>query len=419
LGATTGLVVMITPSFGLTATERVLPRLALDFTTASLDPRVTFTRSGNTATVTNSSGYVAPINADLPRFDFDPITLACKGLLIEESRVNSYTYSQDFTNVIWTKDNASITPNAAVSPSNTNDAGKLVENGGLSVHRLITTAISLIAGSSYTYTIYAKAAGRSAIQFLFSNPAVDVNFDLSNGTVSRNNGTTASIVNVGNGWYRCVATITAATTTSSSSLIYLCNTPTMARNGSYQGDGTSGVFFWGAQLEAGAFATSYIPTTTTALTRNADVATMTGTNFSDWFNASEGAFFIEATNFYPPKYQPILRIDNGVINDSIYFDIDSSTARMVAFVNNVNQCVIGTSTLTANTKFKIVGAYKLDSYAASLNAGSVGTDNSATVPTVNRLLLGNDGVNIFNGHYAKVNYYPQRLINAEVQAFSK
>jgi hypothetical protein len=71
---------VITPSFGITATERVLPKLALDFTTASLDPRVTFTRTGNTATVTNSSGNVVGINADLPRFDYNPVTLACKGL---------------------------------------------------------------------------------------------------------------------------------------------------------------------------------------------------------------------------------------------------------------------------------------------------------------------------------------------------
>jgi hypothetical protein len=70
---------MITPSFAISATERVLPRMALDFTTASLDSRVTFTRTGNTAAVTNSSGYVVPINADLPRFDFDPIALTCKG----------------------------------------------------------------------------------------------------------------------------------------------------------------------------------------------------------------------------------------------------------------------------------------------------------------------------------------------------
>ena len=79
---------MITPSFALTATERVLPRMALDFTTATLDPRVTFTRTGDTATVTNSSGVITAINANLPRFDFDPTTLVCKGLLIEEARTN-------------------------------------------------------------------------------------------------------------------------------------------------------------------------------------------------------------------------------------------------------------------------------------------------------------------------------------------
>lgn len=79
---------MITPAYGLTATERVLPSLALDFTTGSLDPRVTFTRTGNTATVTNSSGVITAINADLPRFDYNPVTLAPRGLLIEEARTN-------------------------------------------------------------------------------------------------------------------------------------------------------------------------------------------------------------------------------------------------------------------------------------------------------------------------------------------
>ncbi len=94
---------MITPAFGLTATERVLPRLALDFTTASLDSRVTFTRTGNTATVINSSGYVTGINADLPRFDFNPVTLACRGLLIEEARTNSLKESNTFATSPWVK----------------------------------------------------------------------------------------------------------------------------------------------------------------------------------------------------------------------------------------------------------------------------------------------------------------------------
>ena len=100
---------MITPAYSPTATERVLPRLALDFTTASLDPRVTVTRALNTATRVNSSGDVEVVSANLPRFDFDPTTLVCKGLLIEETRTNLLRYSEAFDNVYWTPARASVT----------------------------------------------------------------------------------------------------------------------------------------------------------------------------------------------------------------------------------------------------------------------------------------------------------------------
>lgn len=103
---------MITPSFGLAATERVLPRLALDFTTASLDPRITFTRSGATATVINSSGVIVSAGQNVPRFDFNPTTLACRGLLIEEPRTNLLVNSLiDGTNL--------VTQNATVTAAHT------------------------------------------------------------------------------------------------------------------------------------------------------------------------------------------------------------------------------------------------------------------------------------------------------------
>jgi hypothetical protein len=125
---------MITPAYALTATERVLPRLALDFTTGSLDPRVTVTRALDTATRVNSSGFIEGINANLPRFDYDPVTLAPKGLLIEEARTNILLYSNDFRDTAtagstrpWVYDNTTITTGAAVSPDGTQNASKIVE----------------------------------------------------------------------------------------------------------------------------------------------------------------------------------------------------------------------------------------------------------------------------------------------------
>lgn len=117
---------MITPSYSATATERVLPRMALDFTTASLDSRVTVTRALNTATAINSSGFIAVVNANLPRFDYNPVTLACKGLLIEEARTNILTYSEQFDNAAWAKLNVTVSANNTTSPDGTLNAEKLV-----------------------------------------------------------------------------------------------------------------------------------------------------------------------------------------------------------------------------------------------------------------------------------------------------
>ena len=127
---------MITPSYATTATERVLPRMALDFTTGVLDPRVTVTRALNTATRVNSSGYVEIVNANLPRFDYDPVTLTPKGLLIEEARTNLLTYSEQFDNAAWGKQGSSVSQNVQTSPDGSVDADKLIEDATTGEHRL-------------------------------------------------------------------------------------------------------------------------------------------------------------------------------------------------------------------------------------------------------------------------------------------
>ena len=127
-----------------------------------------------------------------------------------------------------------------------------------------------------------------------SNSNIDLfthTFNLSTGTAS---GTGASIVSVGNGWYLCIGTVTVNTTGSTGINFSINNGST----NSYTGDGYSGIYLWGAQLEAGAFPTSYIPTTSASVTRNADVASMTGTNFSSWYRQDAGCFYAE----YAPVY---------------------------------------------------------------------------------------------------------------------
>jgi len=399
---------MITPAFSLTATERVLPNLALDFTTASLDSRVTFTRAGNTATRVNSSGYVELINADLPRFDYNPVTLVCKGLLIEESRSNLSIQSQDFTT--WTG-GANVTADQDVSPDGTTNADEL--NGQI----FRTIAASAV---QYTFSVFAKAkATNDTLELRFDNTITlrRAFFNLTTGTVTSSSNATAVSENYGNGWYRCSIVVTATATT----FYQVIN----------RSSATS-FYIWGAQLETGAFATSYIPTTTSQVTRSADVATMTGTNFSDWYNATEGTAQSEFIFSTEPGYasggssQRVFEFSDGTTNNRWLMYRNESVSDQMYYLNAsggslvVNTTVNATNT-TSNTIYKAAMAAKNSSFAAAFNGNTPAMFGSGSIAaSVNQLFLGKALSNGFlNGWLRKFNYYPQRLTNAEVQAISK
>jgi hypothetical protein len=423
---------MITPAYSPTATERVLPRMALDFTTGVLDSRVTIARALNTATRVNSSGLVEIVNANLPRFDYDPSTLAAKGLLIEEARTNSLTYSQEFNNVIWLQNNVLVTQNTATAPDGTLTAD-LVSEVAVPTSHLWTQSISYTSGVSYTFSVYMKkGSGATApdwMQLTFGSAAFGAsqyaNFNLATGAVGTVLGGTATIQNAGSGWYRLSFTATAtATATTPAALAFINNTNASARLPTYTGATTSDVLVWGAQVEAGAFATSYIPTTTTSLTRNPDLVSMTGTNFSDWFNASEGTFAFEGAVYVDQGATTVdfLQASNSVSN-AISIDLAMFGAAFPFFsvANTTTQANLGLGTLTLNTVFKMVGAYKLNSFVGSKDGGTVQTDNSGTIPSgIIQLGIGNRLSGPYmNGWARKIAYWPQRLINAETQSFSK
>lgn len=411
---------MITPSFGLSATERVLPRLALDFTTASLDSRVTFTRTGNTATVTNSSGYVTPINADLPRFDFDPIALVCKGLLIEESRTNITFQSEDFTAAVWTTlaVGATVSGNAVVSPSGALTADKMIINNGATLNYLRQT--TAVTATIYTFSLYVKAAEFNTVTMQLANlwtPAPAATFNVATSTITNIGNCTATITPVGNGWYRCiiVSTVTATAGGTGRTFIYAGN------NGdtSVTGNGTSGIYIWGAQVEAGTSPTSFIPTVATAVTRNPDVATMTSTNFSSWYNATEGGAVVQVLPSTISGTRPAVEFDDNTANESITLRGVAADPQLLVVDGGATQATLDAGTITANTLYKLGGAWKDASYAVAINGAAPVTQASGTFPTATQARLGSDGTNYLNGHLQSLRFWPQRLTNAEVQAFSK
>jgi len=389
---------MITPSFGLTATERVLPKLALDFTTASLDSRITFTRAGNTATRINSSGYVETVAADIPRFDYDPVTLVCKGLLIEESRTNLLNYSQTFGTSGGAQNNWADSANlqrvstTRTSPDNTGNALEIKANGAAN-QTIISTAA---AGSSAarSFSVWLKRVTGTG----------DIQYTLDNGS----NWTTQAITT---SWVR----YTFAATTANQQVGVRITT-----------DGDV-IQIWGAQLEAGAFATSYIPTTTGTAQRNADVATMTGTNFSSWYNATEGTLvsYSISNTANAASTRLGLGVSDGTTSNRIVPVIGSATQTRALVTNSgvLQADLYSTVTSPYNTLLKTAIAYKQNNFLANANAGTTQTDTVGNVPTVTTGYLGSSeaGTNTFmlNGTLQKVFYYSQCLTSAEVQAFTK
>jgi hypothetical protein len=178
------------------------------------------------------------------------------------------------------------------------------------------------------------------------------------------------------------------------------------------------VHLWGAQLEAGAFATSYIPTTTAAATRSADVASITGANFSSWYRQSEGTVFVNAIN--PALSTTLFSASDGTANNRIQADAGIS-ARVARVVTGGITQANNTIAYTFGTQQQFALSYVLNSINFA-NAGTLGTeDTSATIPTVDQLRLGANptGAGALNSTIKRLAFFPQRLSNSTLQAITQ
>lgn len=381
---------------------------------------VTYQTLPSTYVQTVASAYYAP------RFDYDPVTLAPRGLLIEEQRVNLLLYSEQFDNVLWIKGNTTVTANATTSPDGTVDADKLTENTANAVHDVSQVAVVLAAsGATYSLSVFLKAAERSFAFVGFTGAAMNAPFvsvDLTTGVVTAVNGTVASSSSTafGNGWWRVTITATTITTGNVTPGVRVSADGLWA-NRIYTGDGTSGLFLYGAQTELGAFATSYIPTVASTVTRAADNASMTGTNFSSWYNASEGTIVTNFGPFFRTTGNPgVVQIDDGTSSNTIRTYAGSVIVPVFEVASGgVNQAFLNTGgSINKDANTSIAGAYALNNFARSLNGLAPATDTSGTVPVVNRMLIGSGtaGVSYLNGYMRSITFYATRLTNAQLQA---
>jgi len=354
-----------------------------------------------------------------PRFDYDPVTLAARGLLIEEQRTNLQPYSDDFSNGVWVKDGGiSVTSNAAVSPDGTQNADFIRgTTSGTNVWVYddgVSTGVA--ANTSFTNSVYAKANGVNFLYIRFEDKANASNyvyFNLSTGTVSATVGslsTTATITPVGNGWYRCTVTGNSASGSGGNNMLLIGLSD--ASGSTYlTASATNGIYIWGAQFEQGSFSTSYIPTIASTVTRSADVASVN--TLSPWWNNVEGTLFAD----YTASESSYVVIPYTDANN--YMILNAGTTGSAFDVVNAGsvQASIGTRSLSA----KIAARFKSNDFAVCLNGGAVATDTAGTVPSItDRLALGYfPGVSVrINGHLRRVAFYPRALTSAELQAIT-
>jgi hypothetical protein len=367
--------------------------------------------------ITNYIPVLQTVSANTARFDHDPVTGESKGLLIEEQRTNLKLRSEEFDSSIWQKSASTIASNATIAPNGELTANKLIENTTNAVHFIQDDVSGSSIGSTYSLSIYAKPAGRNWIHLVErGTPSNGAYFDILNGQAgSTGSGVSAFIQNAGNGWYRCIVVITSAYGGSGIAV----TTAIGDNNRTYTGDGYSGVYIWGAQLEAGAFPTSYIKTEASQVTRSADSASITGTNFSSWYIQNEGTFYYET--------------NPSNLNGCAFSVFKSGTAyRLISYVGaNLHwfvttgagtQVNLDAGTFTINNNSKLAGTYQKNSFAVSLDGGSIAIDSSGDMVTpVDFMRIGSDYLpNVYlNGTIKKISYYPERLTNEQLQALTK
>ena len=177
-----------------------------------------------------------------------------------------------------------------------------------------------------------------------------------------------------------------------------------------------------AQLEAGSIPTSYIPTLASTVTRAADVATLTGVNFTSWFNASAGTIFTKGRGpaVISGSQPNIWAFDDTPSNNFILARVSGTGATSTVFVG-VSSTVVATlvsSSFTLRSTFNQASAYALNDFATTVNGGTVATDTLGAVPVVNKATFGSRAGFWLNGTIARFTYYPTRLSNVALQALT-
>ena len=350
------------------------------------------------------------VSAGNYEFYYSPNTIS--KIFITTLSNNTSTYSIDNVSVKEVQGFA--------SPSGSLDAFKLVENVGLSDHR-INSASQTLTANTYSSSFFAKKAERDVVQ-IFPNGSFDLNayanFDLTNGVVSASASTTAKIEALSDGWYKCSYTFLGTTSNTVPMYISIMTSPTSAKSEDYIGDGTSGIYIYGAQVEQGSYPTSYIPTQGGVVTRLADSCSQTVPD--GVIGQTEGTMYVEikAPNRLANGGKGIFQI--GLGNNRVYIVKESSTQNIfqIGIQSPSGYNFINTLEIT-NENIKFAIGYKNGDNAFYLNGNLISSASSNTNPTVfNDFLFFGDLAAPIQLNIKKTKLYNTRLSNSELAALT-
>ena len=404
----------------------VEPSLNLNFIRNNrLDPRITYTRS-TTATYVGSDGYIKTAAINEPRFEYDPVTLAPLGILLEGPRTNLLSYSEQFDDASWTLANGTVTANDAIAPDGTLSADKLVASSTTVPY--LDQAFTVVAGSTYTYSIFVKSAEVTLVSILLygtyfnsggANPSAS--FNLSTGTITAQTTTGATITNFGNGWWRISVTHTAtASGSANNQILRFTNAPTAGQ----------GLYAWGAQAEEAFFESSYIPTTSATVTRLEDDMAITGNNFTPWYNQANSAFVIssdtyKADNTANTTISRVFNVSDGSATDRNTLYFNSSGGVSIAFGSGTSDINNNDSGVASKTFQKIgVNVQEGNSFMThnGVQVGNTVTD-AIIFTRMNEITFFRYGtdpeISYGWGHIQYFLYYPEPLTIAQLKELTK
>jgi hypothetical protein len=376
------------------------------------DSTMRFTVSRNTtATRVNSSGLIESIASGVPRIDW--LGQSCPGLLVEASGQNVVLQSEAFNvSGTWTLVtggtgvNPAVTANAVISPDGTQNAETVVFNRGagntVSDQSTLEQMLTLAASGTYTFSVYAKATTSGDVgKQIFLRAGVAGSLIAYTLTSS---------------WVRLSRIETSIA--SGSNLVQI------GSRGGFTADNSVSVDLWGAQVETGAIPTSYIPTTTGAVSRAADVISASGALVSGLIGQTEGTIYAEFVTRVTAgtAAKRVLTISNGDDGNRISIGkaADDSLIGLI-LTGGVTQALISTAANQSGT-FKMALAFQANDAVLYINGVQIGTDNSLTMPTgFNRIDLGQNAGNAsqFNDRIRAAAIYTTRLTDAQLAELTR